>query len=255
MKKIPGPNPLPDESHGRRPVRSFVLREGRLTRGQQKAIETAWPRYGIDNDASPLNFAAMFGNDAPVQLEIGFGMGEALAFSAKQNPHQNYLGIEVHRPGVGTLLRRIEDQQLANVRIICADAVDVLNDRIPADSLAGVRLYFPDPWHKKRHHKRRIVQPDFVQAVVDSMAAGGVFHLATDWENYAEHMLDVVSANPHLVNQAGADNYSARPAWRLQTKFETRGLKLGHGVWDLLFEKQPTNTNDATPTKPAEPAR
>ncbi len=237
MKKMIGPNPLTEESHGNRPVRSFVLREGRLTRGQQRAIERSWTRFGVENDTRPIDFERVFQRQAMTHIEIGFGMGEALAWSAAKAPEQDFLGIEVHRPGVGSLLRQIEELELRNVRIVCADAVEVLSSRIGANSLASLRLYFPDPWPKKKHHKRRIVQATFVEHVANALQREGIFHLATDWQPYADHMMAVVGANRQLQNIAGAGEYSVRPDWRRQTKFEARGQRLGHGVWDLLFRK------------------
>lgn len=237
MKDNRGPDPLFDAVPGRRRVRSFVLREGRLTPGQERALESLWPVYGIANAASLLDFEALFGRRAPVTLEIGFGDGAALAAAALQQPEQDFIGIEVHRPGVGSLLQRLKADDIANVRILCADAVPALEQRIPDSSLAGLRLFFPDPWPKKRHHKRRIVQPPFVTQVRRKLAPGGVFHMATDWEDYAEHMLTVAEADPGLVNRAGPQHYAQRPDWRPRTRFEQRGRRLGHGVWDLMFER------------------
>jgi tRNA (guanine-N7-)-methyltransferase len=222
-----------------RSIRSFVRREGRLTRGQQRALAVLWPQFGIDRGDSLLDLEALFGRAAPKVLEIGFGMGTSLAAMAAARPEWDFVGIEVHRPGVGTLLRQVEAQGLRNVRVICDDAVEVLKQRIPDASLDRVLLFFPDPWHKKRHHKRRIVQPDFVALVAIKLKPGGVFHLATDWEDYAEHMLAVVGASPAFRNLAGAGCYAPRSAERPLTKFEQRGRRLGHGVWDLLFERAP----------------
>ena len=221
-----------------RSIRSFVRREGRLTRGQQRALDLLWPQFGIEAGEGPLELDTLFGRSAPKVLEIGFGMGASLAQMAAAKPDWDFLGIEVHRPGVGTLLRHIEEQGLSNVRVICADAVEVLKQRIPDASLDRVQLFFPDPWHKKRHHKRRIVQPEFVALIAAKLKPGGVFHLATDWENYAQHMLAVLSASPQFRNQAGEGHYAPRPEERPLTKFEQRGQRLGHGVWDLLFVRE-----------------
>ena len=245
MRDITGRNPLANDGSGRRTIRSFVLREGRLTSGQLTALETLWPRYGLDDGDDSIDFLALFGREAPVVLEIGFGNGASLAWAAAESPECNFLGIEVHRPGVGHLLQLIEKQQLGNLRIACDDAVVLLQDRIPDQSLAAVRILFPDPWPKKRHHKRRIIQPEFVEQVTTKLASNGVLHLATDWENYAEHMMEVLTAQTALLNQAGPGQFSERPDWRIETKFERRGKRLGHGVWDLVFVKE--GTAPATP--------
>ena len=219
----------------RQAIRSFVLRAGRMGPGQQRALDELGPRFVLPYRAAPLDLAATFGRRAPVVLEIGFGMGDATAQIAAALPGTDFIGIEVHVPGVGALLKRIGEQGLTNLRLIRHDAVEVLQHMIPPGSLAGVHLYFPDPWHKKRHHKRRLVQPAFVQLLVGRLAPGGYLHCATDWQPYAEQMLQVLGAEAGLVNTAEA--YAPRPAWRPQTKFELRGLKLGHGVWDLLFSR------------------
>jgi tRNA (guanine-N7-)-methyltransferase len=217
----------------RRAVRSFVLRAGRMGPGQARALETLGPRYLLPFAAAPLDFDAAFGRRAPVVLEIGFGMGDATAQIAKAAPDTDFLGVEVHLPGVGALLKRIGELDLQNVRVIRHDAVDVLEQMIVPGSLAGVHLFFPDPWHKVRHHKRRIVQPAFVRLLASRLASGGYLHGATDWEPYAAQMLEVLGAEPLLRNSA--DGYAPRPAHRPETKFERRGLGLGHGVRDLLF--------------------
>jgi tRNA (guanine-N7-)-methyltransferase len=227
----------PDSGRIMRRVRSFVLREGRLTKGQQQALEQLWPRYGLERRTGMIDPATLFGTPRPLVFEIGYGMGQSLADMATAAPDSGFIGVEVHRPGVGALLMAIEQQQLGNLRSYCDDAVDVLTHCIPDGSLARVQLYFPDPWHKKKHHKRRIVQPAFVELVRSKLQAGGVFHLATDWENYAEHMMEVMSAAPGWHNPSGDGQFAPRPAWRPETKFERRGARLGHGVWDLLFEK------------------
>jgi tRNA (guanine-N7-)-methyltransferase len=218
-----------------RPIRSFVLRQGRVSNAQQRAYETLLPRYGIAFSPDILDLERVFGRAAPKILEIGFGMGETTAAIAAAHPENDYLGIEVHTPGVGSLLKRIDEQRLANVRIIQHDAVEVLEHMIGRATLDGVHVFFPDPWPKKRHHKRRLVQPRFVSLLVERMKPGAYVHVATDWQQYAEQVLAVLGAEPRLVNTA--DGYAPRPPYRPQTKFESRGLKLGHGVWDIVFRK------------------
>ncbi len=227
-----------------RRIRSFVRREGRLTPGQQRALGRAWPRYGIDLPAAgeapgtsqPLDLDVIFGRVAPRVLEIGFGNGESLAEMAAAHPDWDYLGIEVHRPGVGHLLRELEARELGNVRVVVHDAVEVLREAIADAALDRVQLFFPDPWPKKRHHKRRIVQADFVQLVRRKLKPGGIFHMATDWAPYAEHMLAVMQGAPGFCNLA-ADDFVERPQERPRTRFEARGQRLGHGVWDLMFKR------------------
>jgi tRNA (guanine-N7-)-methyltransferase len=218
-----------------RPIRSFVLRQGRITRAQQQALEELWPLYGMAPEI-PLT-EALFPRAAPLVLEIGFGNGESLAQMALADPARNFVGIEVHRPGVGHLLRRIQELGLDNLRVYCSDAVEILRDRVVDASLSGIQVFFPDPWHKKRHHKRRLVNREFVQLATRKLAPGGVFHGATDWEDYALQMLEVLEADPDLRNRAGKGGFSERPEHRPPTKFEDRGHRLGHGVWDLMFEK------------------
>jgi tRNA (guanine-N7-)-methyltransferase len=217
------------------PIRSYVLRQGRFSRGQQRAYEELLPRFGIAFQRAPLDFAAAFGRRAPVVAEIGFGMGETTARIAEEHPEVDYLAMEVHSPGVGSLLRQLEDRGLGNVRIVAHDAVEVLGEMIPAGSLDGLHVFFPDPWPKKRHHKRRLLQPEFVALAASRLKRGGYFHVATDWEEYAQHVLQVLAATPGLVNTAEA--YAPRPATRPETKFERRGLKLGHGVWDIVLTR------------------
>ena len=225
-----------DARSGRlRPVRSFVLRQGRMSPAQQRALDALMPRFGLAYDAAPIDFANVFGREAPVVLEIGCGMGETTASIAAAHPEQDFVAIEVHAPGVGSLLNRIESLRLANLRIVRHDAVDVVEHMIPPDSLAGIHVYFPDPWPKKRHHKRRLLKPPFVHALAQRLARGGYLHAATDWEDYANEMLATFSAEPLLVNTAQA--FAPRPPWRPQTKFEARGLRLGHAVFDLLFRR------------------
>ena len=219
-----------------RGIRSFVLRQGRMTEGQKRAQADLLPRFGIEYSASQLDLDAAFGRKAPKILEIGFGMGETTAAIALAHPENDYLGVEVHAPGVGALLKRIDAGGITNIRIIRHDAVAVLQAMIPPDSLAGAHVFFPDPWPKKKHHKRRLVQPPFIALLASRIAPGGYLHLATDWEQYAEQMLEVLGAEPLLENTA--PGYAERPSSRPLTKFENRGLKLGHGVWDLVFRRR-----------------
>ena len=223
---------------GKRPIRSFVRREGRLTAGQQRALEVLWPVFGLEPPPAdqPLDLDTAFSRRAPRVLEIGFGNGESLAEQAEAHPERDYLGIEVHRPGVGHLLMELEARGLSNVRVMMADAADILRRHIPDGSLHGVQLYFPDPWPKKRHHKRRLVQPQWVRRVAAKLAPGGFLHLATDWADYAEHMLDVLETEPALQNTCGPRQFSPRGE-RPETKFERRGLRKGHRVFDLYYRK------------------
>jgi len=220
----------------RRLVRSFVLRQGRMSAAQQRALDTLLPAWGIAFTPQTLDFASVFGRAAPVLLEIGFGMGETTAAIAAANPQHDFLGVEVHGPGVGALLNRIDAAGLTNVRVIQHDAVEVVTQMIPPASLAGVHVYFPDPWPKKRHHKRRLLQPGFVHALAQRLAPGGYLHAATDWDEYAQEILATFADEPLLANTAAA--FAPRPAWRPQTKFETRGLTLGHGVHDVIFRRR-----------------
>jgi len=220
-----------------RRVRSFVLRQGRMTDGQRRMLEKHWLHFGIERQDDVLDLGKLFGRSAPQIVEIGFGMGRTLAQMARDNAEQDYLGIEVHQPGVASLLRNLDEEAINNVRVIRDDAVEVLEQNIAAHSLAAVHLYFPDPWPKRRHHKRRIVQPAFIDLVVSRLQAGGVFHMATDWEDYAHHAMAMLSACPELINCAGERQFSPRPDYRPLTKFEQRGQRLGHGVWDLIFER------------------
>lgn len=220
----------------KRGVRSFVLRAGRIGPGQQRALDELSPRFCIDYVAAPLDLRAAFGNDRPVVLEIGFGMGDTTATIAAAQPDTNFLGVEVHLPGVGALLKRIGEARLDNLRIVRHDAVEVLEHMIAPDTLAGVHVFFPDPWHKKRHHKRRLIQPAFVALLASRIAPGGYLHCATDWQPYAEQMLDVLTHEPLLANTAR--DYADRPLTRPLTKFERRGLQLGHGVRDLVFVRR-----------------
>lgn len=218
----------------KRSIRSFVLRQGRLTKGQEFALEHFWPVYGIDKGTDKFDFSTLFAREAPLALEIGFGNGESLAEMAEAQPDYNFIGIEVHRPGVGRLLHLIDEKQLNNLKVINDDAVEILKIRIPKHSIDRVQLYFPDPWHKKKHHKRRIVQAEFVQLIHSLLKPGGIFHMATDWQDYAEHMAETMSATDNFTSLSDSP-FSPKPAFRPSTKFEQRGIKLGHGVWDLLY--------------------
>lgn len=218
-----------------RAIRSYVLRQGRLTAAQRRASAELLPRFGIPYSREPLDLDRVFGRAAPKILEIGFGMGETTARIAASHPGNDYLGIEVHAPGVGSLLQRIAAPGLSNVRIIQHDAVEVLESMIAPACLDGVHVFFPDPWPKKRHHKRRLIQPPFVALLASRMKQGAYVHVATDWEDYAQQIMEVLSIEPLLANTA--DGYAPRPGQRPLTKFEDRGLKLGHGVWDLVFRR------------------
>jgi tRNA (guanine-N7-)-methyltransferase len=219
----------------RRPIRSYVLRQGRISNAQRRAHVELLPVYGVAFSPALLDLDRLFGRAAPKVLEIGFGMGETTAAIAKQHPESDYLGVEVHTPGVGSLLARIAEERLANVRVIQHDAVEVLEHMIAPAAFDRVHVFFPDPWPKKRHHKRRLIQPAFVSRLVSKMKPGAVLHACTDWEEYAQQMLEVLSAEPALGNTA--PGYADRPESRPQTKFERRGLGLGHRVWDLVFRK------------------
>lgn len=217
-------------------IKSFVTRAGRLSPAQAKAIATLGPEFCITYAKAPLNFADIFANEAPTLLEIGTGMGETTAHIAQHMPDKNFIGVEVHTPGIGSLLKLIDEKKLSNLRLIQHDAVEVLTHMIKPESLSGVHVFFPDPWHKARHNKRRLIQPALVSLLVSRMKQGAVLHCATDWEHYAEQMLEVLSAEPLLINTA--EGYAEKPDYRPLTKFENRGLKLGHGVWDLVFKRR-----------------
>lgn len=219
----------------RRAIRSYVLRAGRMGSGQQRALAALGPRLILPWQAAPIDAGAVFGRHAPLVVEIGFGMGQATAAIAAAQPEIDFIGIEVHQPGVGALLQRIDAEQLTNLRIVQHDAVAVLEHMIAPSSLAGVHVFFPDPWHKKKHHKRRLIQPAFTTLLASRLAPGGTLHCATDWQPYAEQMLAVLAAEPLLENTCAG--YAPRPAYRPLTKFEQRGLNLGHGVWDLVFTR------------------
>jgi tRNA (guanine-N7-)-methyltransferase len=220
-----------------RRIRSFVLRQGRITTAQQRAFDEHWRRYGLDFTGGPRDFVAAFGRDAPRVLEIGFGNGEQLLHATLAEPERDFIGIEVHRPGVGRLLNSLAHADVGNARIYHHDAVEVLEREIAAESLDEIRIYFPDPWPKKRHHKRRLIQPDFVALLASRTSRGGRLHLATDWADYAEHMQSVLDNASGWRRQAQHEASDSRPAWRIDTHFERRGLRLGHGVWDLVYER------------------
>ncbi|WP_373184446.1 tRNA (guanosine(46)-N7)-methyltransferase TrmB [Halopseudomonas sp.] len=237
-------NPAPEAAtgeegaaHPRRAIRSFVMRAGRMTEAQKRGIDLGWPRFGLNLDQGQLDLAAMFGRHAPRTLEIGFGMGQSLLEMAQAAPEQDFIGVEVHPPGVGSLLNGVLTTGVSNLRVFDCDAIEVLNQCIPDASLDRVLLFFPDPWHKKKHNKRRIVQLAFVEQLRSKLKIGGIFHMATDWEAYAEHMLEVMSAAPGYRNLAEDGTHVPRPEERPITKFERRGERLGHGVWDLKFER------------------
>ena len=225
-----------NNDHPSRKIRSFVRREGRLTTGQQRALQDLWPRFGLETN-TPLDLDSVFGRTAPRTLEIGFGNGDALLTMAANQPETDFIGIEVHRPGVGRLLRELQQRALTNVRVLREDAVPILWNCLPDGCLDRLLLFFPDPWHKQRHHKRRIVQPEFIELLARKIKCGGILHMATDWEDYAQHMLRVTDQSTAFRNCAGAGNYSPKPGYRPTTKFEQRGQRLGHGVWDLLYER------------------
>ena len=228
----------PDDVLHRRRIRSFVTRAGRVSTGQRRALDELGPRFTVPYTAGEPDWNGIFGRRAPRVLEIGFGMGATTAEIAALRPDDDFLGVEVHEPGVGALLKLIGEQDLTNIRIVQYDAVEVLEHMIAPASLDGVHIFFPDPWHKARHHKRRLIQPKFVALLVSRMKPGAYLHCATDWQNYAEQMLEVLSAEPALENTAA--DYAPRPDYRPVTKFERRGLRLGHGVWDLLFRRRAT---------------
>jgi tRNA (guanine-N7-)-methyltransferase len=225
-----------EEKHPRK-IRSFVLREGRITPAQQRAFEQHWQRFGVDYAGQIHDLDALFGRRAPRVLEIGFGNGEALAWASEHDPDRDYLGIEVHRPGVGRLMNALAQRDARNVRLWNHDAVEVLGNEIPPDSLDEVRIWFPDPWHKKRHHKRRLIQPAFVRLLASRVKLGGLLHLATDWSDYAAHMREVLGGARAWRSRRGDGGHAERPPWRIETRFEQRGLRLGHGVWDLLYDR------------------
>ena len=236
-QEAPEQETISKEELAKRPIRSFVLRQGRLTHGQQRALDELMPVFGVPYAPALLDLNAVFGRaDSPKILEIGFGMGDSTARIAQAQPERDFLGVEVHAPGVGSLLKQIGELELKNLRIIQHDAVEVLKHMIADASLDGVHIFFPDPWHKKRHHKRRLIQAEFVSLLCSKLKAGAYIHVATDWQEYAEWVLEVLQQEPLLENTA--PDYAPKPDYRPLTKFENRGIKLGHGVWDLIFRRK-----------------
>ena len=226
------------ESSFSRRIKSYVIRAGRMTEAQREGLDVGWPRFGLLAETGTLDYDAVFEQRGPVVFEIGFGMGQSLLAQALAEPDHRYVGVEVHRPGVGKLLHDAMESKATNIRVYCHDAVEVLEQCIPATSLDRVQVFFPDPWHKKKHHKRRLIQPEFLSLLARHMKPGAMLHLATDWENYAEHMLEVLTPHPDFKNtMPEAEPYAPRPESRPLTKFEKRGERLGHGVWDLLFKR------------------
>lgn len=237
MTEIDNKDDTSTEDLKQRRIRSFVLRQGRLTKGQERALETGLPKFGIPYAPDAIDLNAKFNRvESKKILEIGFGMGETTAKIAQTLPDCDFLAVEVHTPGVGSLLKLIEEQALTNIRIIQHDVVEVLQHMLPDASLDGVHIFFPDPWHKKRHHKRRLIQAEFVKLLCTKLKTGGYLHVATDWQEYAEWVLEVLSAEPQLQNTAA--DYAEKPSYRPLTKFENRGIKLGHGVWDMVFSRK-----------------
>lgn len=232
------PSVVDEKSAPHRRIRSFVLRMGRMTAGQQRALDELWPRYGIEFTAAPLDLDQTFGRHAPRMIEIGFGDGDALFAYAQAHPEVDCLGIEVHRPGVGHLLMQVQDAGITNVRVSCHDAVEVLTQQLTPASLDAVHILFPDPWHKKRHHKRRLIQTEFADVLARVIKSGGVLRLATDWQDYAEHMRVVLDPHAQFINTAAAEGYVSRPEDRPVTRFERRGQRLGHGVWDMEYQRR-----------------
>ncbi|GAB2179877.1 tRNA (guanosine(46)-N7)-methyltransferase TrmB [Denitratisoma sp. agr-D3] len=236
-KQAPDADTSPASEPPHRPIRSFVLRQSRVSEAQRRFYDAEMPKWGLPHRPQLLDLPTVFGRNAPVFMEIGCGMGETTAAIAAAHPQHDYIGIEVHTPGVGALLKEIATRNLTNQRVVQHDAVEVVRDMIPLDSLAGIHVFFPDPWHKKRHNKRRLLQGPFVHELARRLAPGGYLHCATDWEDYAQQMLAVLGAEPLLANTAA--DYAPRPDYRPLTKFEQRGVRLGHGVWDLVFRRRP----------------
>ncbi len=226
-----------NDPHPHSRIRSFVMRAGRMTEGQQRGWDVGFPQFGLTLEQGPLDWDQTFGSSGKRVLEIGFGMGDSLVAMAEAQPDSQFVGIEVHRPGVGRLLGQVIERGLNNLRVYAEDAVPILQHCITPHSLDVLQIYFPDPWHKKRHNKRRLIQPDFIALVSEKLKVGGLLHLATDWQPYAEHMLEVLSGEPTLCNTSPTGDFVPRPTWRPETKFERRGARLGHGVWDLLYQR------------------
>ena len=231
------PSMMSEDTYKRRPIRSYVLRIGRMTPGQQRAFDSGWQQWGLEHSDGLIDTQVTFSRQAPLVLEIGFGMGASLVEMAAAAPERNFIGIEVHRPGVGKLLHTMEESGVDNIRVYCHDAVEILRDCIADESLDTLQIFFPDPWHKKKHNKRRLIQPDFVQSLKAKLKPGGLLHLATDWEHYAHQMMDVLSSAQGFSNCYSEAEFAPRPEHRPLTKFERRGERLGHGVWDLMFER------------------
>ena len=219
----------------KRAIRSFVKREGKITSGQETALESLWPEFGLDYTKQPVDLVELFGRDVFTVLEIGFGNGMSLAEMAQAAPQQNFLGIEVHRPGAGSLLVQVGQRELSNVRVSQEDAVNVVRHQLAAQSIDRIQIFFPDPWHKKRHHKRRLIQPEFVGELARIVKPGGQLHIATDWQNYAEHIVEVMAGSAEFKNTGSP--YVEKPEYRPTTKYETRGERLGHGVWDMVYKR------------------
>lgn len=230
-----------EQDYRNRRIKSFVVREGRLTAGQEHALTEYWKDYGIDYQDRPLDISGVFGRVAPLALEIGFGMGKSLVEMAGRDPGRDFIGIEVHTPGVGACIMAAHESGISNLRVIHYDAVDVLSNMIPDGVIDRLQLYFPDPWHKARHKKRRLVKPDFMDLIIPKLAVCGIIHMATDWEPYAQQMLEVQSEDSRIENLSPDGTFVERPDYRPLTKFEARGQRLGHGVWDLLFRKKQCN--------------
>ena len=228
---------MKDQCQHKREIKSYVRRESRMSQTQRTALATLWPHYGLSIDSGVIDYQQIFATHQGVIIEIGFGMGQSLLTMAKAAPHLGFIGIEVHRPGIANLLAGAESENINNIRVYCEDAINVLKQAIPDNSVTRIQLFFPDPWPKRRHHKRRLVQPEFLALVYDKLVIDGIFHAATDWQDYAKHMLQVLEATPGFVNQAGKQQFSPKPECRPKTKFETRGQRLGHAVWDILFKK------------------
>jgi len=231
-------NPQNARPASHRAIKSFVLRQGRLTGAQQNALDNHWKDYGIDFSEQLLDYGGLFDNNNEIVVEIGFGNGKSLLQQAINQPQYNFIGIEVHGPGVGHLIHNANAQGIHNIKVIRHDAIDVLTWQIAENSIYQLQLFFPDPWHKKRHHKRRIIKPAFIEMVQQKLKTGGVFHMATDWQHYARQMLEKMDEAEAFRNVSGNGNYSKTRGGRCETKFERRGIKLGHGVWDLIYEKQ-----------------